>query len=240
MKPVRRHRWDLAPRQAFALQRRLAAHIRLQGSLPPPPWLVAGCDAAGSGRWSRRDERITAAVVVLRYPGWALVEAAWAQAPARMPYVPGLLSFRETPVYLRAFRSLRTRPDLLLCDGQGIAHPRGLGLASHLGLLLDLPTIGVAKSRLLGTHRPPGRSRGCATRLIHEGKVVGRVLRTQDGVRPLYVSPGHRVGVDDAARIVTRLAPRYRLPEPTRLADQWVRLLRRSGGSPVPGVGSKL
>jgi deoxyribonuclease V len=244
MKPVFQHAWDLSPRAAVALQRELAGRVRATGPAPAPPFLVAGCDAAGSGRWARRDERIVAAIVVLRFPGWEIVERAFAWGPAPMPYLPGLLSFREAPLYLQAFAQLRGTPDLLLCDGQGIAHPRGLGLAAHLGVLFDLPSVGVAKSRLTGEHREPGLKRGCSTQLMvreqaggpaGEVKAVGRVLRTRDGVRPLYISPGHRIGIDEAARVVLMLAPAYRLPEPTRLADQWVRQLATQSrfGAPI-------
>lgn len=228
METVLTHRWDVTPREAFALQREFAARVRAAGPGPRGPLLVAGCDAAGSGRWARRDERITAGVIVFRYPGGEIVERAWARGRAPFPYVPGLLSFREIPLYLEAFAQLTTRPDLLVCDGQGIAHPRRFGLASHLGVLFDLPSIGAAKSRLIGTHREPGRTRGSSVRLVHADEVVGRVLRTQDGVKPLFVSPGHRIGVAAATALVLRLAPRYRLPEPTRQADRWVGELARS------------
>jgi len=228
MKPVLQHRWDLPSREAFALQRELSARVCVSGPAPREPFLVAGCDAAGSGRWAQRDEEITACVIVFRFPGWEVVDSTWARAPSLFPYVPGLLSFREAPVYIAAFAKLRLRPDLLLCDGQGIAHPRRLGLASHLGVLLDLPSIGCAKSRLVGTYREPGRARGSSTRLLHDGSVVGRVLRTQTGVKPLFISPGHCIGIDDAASLVLRLAPRCRLPEPTRMADLWVGQLRRA------------
>lgn len=234
MNPVEPHPWNLTPREAVRLQKELAQQVIRRGAAPREPLLVAGCDAAGRGRWARRDEEIIAGVLVLRIPGWELVDAAWARGPSPFPYIPGLLSFREAPLYLKAFHKLRLRPDILLCDGQGIAHPRGLGLASHLGLLLDLPTVGVAKSRLVGEHREPGRRRGCATRLLLDGHVVGRVLRTQDGVRPLYISPGHKIGVAEAVSLVLRLAPRYRLPEPTRLADIWVTQLRTEERSPPP------
>jgi deoxyribonuclease V len=234
MKARLHHRWDLTPREAIALQQSLAERVVPRGPRPALPCLVAGCDAAGAGRWARRDEEITAAVIVWRFPGWEPVAAAWAAGPSPLPYIPGLLSFREIPLYLRAFEQLPVRPDLLLCDGHGIAHPRGLGLAAHLGLLFELPTIGVAKSRLIGEHRPPGRARGCAPALRHRGRRIGRVLRTQHGVRPLYISPGHRIGIDEATALVLRLAPWHRLPEPTRLADQWVGRLRREGDQPPP------
>jgi deoxyribonuclease V len=228
MEPVLEHRWDLSPREAVALQRELAARVVAAGDAPREPFLAAGCDAAGSGRWARRDERITACVIVLRVPGGEVVDRAWARGPAPFPYVPGLLSFREAPLYLEAFAKLSVRPDLLICDGQGIAHPRGLGLASHLGVVLDLPSVGAAKSRLIGAHRAPGRSRGGSTLLTHRGRAIGRVLRTRTGVRPLFVSPGHRIGIDAAASVVLLLATRHRLPEPTRLADRWVRELARA------------
>jgi deoxyribonuclease V len=227
MRPVLEHRWDLTPREAFALQRELSARVRVSGHPPSEPFLVAGCDAAGSGRWSRRDEQITACVIVFRFPSWEIVDRTWARGPSPFPYVPGLLSFREAPLYIEAFAKLRVRPDIVIYDGQGIAHPRGLGLASHLGVFFDLPTVGAAKSRLIGTHREPGSARGCSARLMHDGRVMGRVVRTQTGVKPLYVSPGHRIGIEEAASLVLRLAPRYRLPEPTRQADRWVRELSR-------------
>lgn len=225
-----RHPWNLTPTAAIALQRELAGRVIARGDAPAPPLLVAGCDAAGSGRWSRRDEELVAGVIVLRFPGWEEVERVWVRRPSPFPYVPGLLSFREAPLYAEALGRLRVRPDLILCDGQGIAHPRGLGLAAHLGLILDLPAIGVAKSRLVGEHREPSAKRGASTRLMYEGHCVGRVLRTRDGVRPLYVSPGHRIGIDEAAAIVLTMATGYRLPEPTRRADIWVGELRRGEG----------
>jgi deoxyribonuclease V len=243
VRPLITHPWGLEPRAAAAWQRELAQAVRIGGPGPRPPLLVAGCDAAGGGRWARRDGEIVAGVIVLRFPGWEIVETAAARGPAPFPYIPGLLSFREAPLYIEAFAKLRHRPDLLLCDGQGIAHPRGLGLAAHLGLLFDLPSIGVAKSRLIGEYREPGRRRGCSTRLVlgarqapavRAGATVGRVLRTQDGVRPLFVSPGHRIGIDAAARWVLALAPHHRLPEPTRLADQWVGRLRENPDAPAP------
>lgn len=239
LQAVRHHRWDLSPRAAAQLQAELAVAVIARGAGPREPLLVAGCDATGSGRWARGDEEITAAVLLFRHPGGQRIDAACARRPALCPYIPGLLSFREIPVYLEAFARLRHRPDLILCDGQGIAHPRGLGLAAHLGLLLDLPSIGVAKSRLIGTYREPGHRRGSATRLIVAGRVAGRVVRTRDGVRPLFVSPGHRIGVAAAARWTLRLASRYRLPEPTRLADIWVTQLRRDLQAPPPNSSSR-
>lgn len=224
------HRWNLTPSDAIALQRELAGRVIASGPSPRRPLLVAGCDASGSGRWAHRDEQIVAGVIVLRFPGWQEIERACVRRPSPFPYVPGLLSFREAPLYAEALERLSVRPDLLLCDGQGIAHPRGLGLAAHLGLLFDLPSIGVAKSRLVGDHRAPAAKRGSSARLMLEGRCVGRVLRTRDGVKPLYISPGHRIGIDEAAAIVLAMATGYRLPEPTRRADIWVGQLRRGEG----------
>jgi deoxyribonuclease V len=215
------HSWDLSPREAAALQERLRERVREEAL----PWeklrRVAGCDVACDG------ETLIAAVVVLDLESMRIVETADARCPARFPYVPGLLSFREIPALLEAFAGIRRRPDALLCDGQGRAHPRRFGLACHLGVALDLPSVGVAKSRLIGEARMPARRRGSSTPILHNGELVGRLLRSRDGVRPLYVSVGHRITLEDAVRLVLAMGGGFRLPEPTRLADQRVRLLKR-------------
>jgi deoxyribonuclease V len=167
-------------------------------------------------------------VVVLDARTLETVETAGVRDRARFPYVPGYLSFREAPSVLRAFRKLERAPDLLMCDGHGRAHPRRFGLACHLGLWLDLPTIGCAKSRLIGTHAEPGRRRGCHRPLLDEGEVVGEVVRTRDGVRPVYVSVGHRIDLATARAWVIRLARAARLPEPIREAHLEVNRLRAS------------
>ena len=171
-----------------------------------------------------------AGIVVVTLPALDPVEHAWAAGRVRFPYVPGYLSFREGPLFLRAVRRLRVRPDLWLFDGQGIAHPRGFGLAAHLGVLLDGPSVGCAKSRLVGEHVEPGPRRGEWARLLLHGKPVGAVLRTRDGVRPLYVSVGHRVSLEAAIRWVLACC-RYRVPEPIRLAEQLVNRLKRAHGN---------
>jgi len=208
------HPWNLATKDAIALQRELARRVVLHDELPEVVQLVAGVDVS----CSRFAPEVYAAVVIYNLNESAVVELATAQAAESLPYIPGLLSFRELPVVLEAFRRLATIPDVVLVDGQGIAHPRRLGVASHLGLWLDLPTIGCAKSRLCGTHVEPGEQRGSWASLVDEGEEVGRVLRTRDRVRPLYVSLGHRVGLERAAQIVLACGRGYRLPEPTRLA----------------------
>ena len=161
-----------------------------------------------------------AAVVVISYPDLEVVEQSVVEVPTEFPYVPGLLSFREVPPLVRAFEALHRIPDLLLVDGHGYAHPRRLGIACHLGLLLGLPTIGVAKSRLCGGHSEPGGVRGETTRLIDKDEIIGRVVRTRDSVRPIFVSVGHRIGLGDATNWVLRLCRGYRLPEPIRVADR--------------------
>jgi deoxyribonuclease V len=171
---------------------------------------------------------IVASVVVLDIETHRVIETSDARVEAAFPYVPGLLSFREVPGLIAAFEGLRQRPDVVLCDGQGRAHPRRFGLACHLGLLLRLPTIGVAKSRLIGkTEREPRIGRGSWVDLLDRAEVIGRVLRSRDRVKPLYISIGHRVTLDDAVALTLKMGGGYRLPEPTRLADQRVRGLAR-------------
>lgn len=215
------HRWDISTREAIELQRRLAGRVRTE-PLRGEVRAVAGADCAflDGGR------RIVAAAVLCEGPTWEVVEAAHVILPCTFPYVPGLLSFREAPAVIAAVEKLSARPDLLMCDGQGVAHPRGLGLASHVGLWLDMPTIGVAKSRLCGTHRTPGENRRCRTQLRYGGRVVGAVLRTRSGVKPLYISVGHRLSLAQAVSWTLRCGRGLRLPEPTRKAHQLVSRLR--------------
>lgn len=159
-----------------------------------------------------------AAVVVLNYPALDVVEVRVARDKPMMPYVPGLLSFRECPLILAACKMLANGPDLIMVDGQGIAHPRRLGLASHLGLFLDVPTVGCAKSRLCGSHLPVGEGPGSHAELVDDGEVVGSVLRTKAGVKPMYISVGHRIDLASALHWVLECCRGYRLPQPTRLA----------------------
>jgi len=212
--PPAPHRWRLTPRQAIAAQRRLAS---LVSAVPParPPQRIAGLDAA----FSRDGRDCIAGVILWDMETGSLVEKHVACRPLAFPYVPGLLSFREAPALLAALRKLRQAPDALMCDGQGIAHPRRFGIASHMGILTGLPSIGCAKSRLIGEHENPPAPRGNCAPLRHDGAIVGAVLRTQNGVRPVYVSIGHRMDLETAIATVLKCAPRYRIPEPTRLAD---------------------
>jgi deoxyribonuclease V len=209
------HHWDLAPSEAIALQRRLARRVVLKDTFGPVR-TVAGVDAGfeDQGRVTR------AAVVVLSWPGLEPSQRALSRVPTTFPYVPGLLSFRELPAVLAAFKQLEGLPDLVFCDGQGIAHPRRLGIASHLGLLLDLPTIGVGKSRLTGQFDEPGPLKGDRSPLRDGDETIGTVLRSRDHVRPLFVSPGHRISLATATDWVLKCTPRFRLPEPIRAADR--------------------
>lgn len=218
----------MAPREAMALQTRLAPQVVLEGD-PGDVRLVAAADVAfldrphrqAQGRAYRQQPALArVAVAVLSYPELAVVEQHVVEAPVSFPYVPGLLSFREIPALAQAFAMVRTTPDLLLVDGQGYAHPRRFGIACHLGVLLDIPAIGCAKSRLCGQEATPGPARGATAELIDDGELIGLVLRTRDGVKPVYVSVGHRIGLESAAAWVLRLCRGHRLPEPIRLADQ--------------------
>jgi deoxyribonuclease V len=190
---------------------------------------VAGADLA----YDPRRDVLYAAVLVFRYPEMALVEARLVTRPIVFPYVPGLLSFRELPAILHAWRRLRRRPQLVLCDGQGIAHPRGVGLASHLGLLLGVPAIGCAKSRLVGEHGEVGPRRGDRAPLRFDGRIVGAVLRTRQGAKPVYVSPGHLIGLPASVRFVLGCCRGFRVPEPIRRADRFVAAARRRGSAPA-------
>ncbi|MEX0682949.1 MAG: deoxyribonuclease V [Dehalococcoidia bacterium] len=219
MRLARLHDWELTPSEAIALQKELAPRVSRVGD-PGEVRLVAAGDVAFVDRqWPRQPTRGRAAVVLMSWPEREIVEKHVVEADVRFPYVPGLLSFREIPLLAQAFESMRGRPDLLLVDGQGCAHPRRLGIAAHLGLLAGLPTIGCAKSRLCGEHAEPGLARGSTTELRDGGEVIGRVVRTRDGVKPLYVSVGHMISLECAVEWVLRLATRVRLPEPIRVAD---------------------
>ena len=207
--------WPTDVPQARAVQESLRGRVIAADKLGVVK-TVAGVDVG----FERAGAVTRAAVVVLAFPGLEPREQAVARQPTRFPYVPGFLSFREAPAVLAALAQLRRAPDLLLCDGQGIAHPRRFGIACHLGVLTDIPSIGVAKSRLIGTHGAVPKAKGAWAPLVDAGEVIGAVLRTRDGVKPLYVSIGHRVSLATAIDYVLRCTTKYRLPETTRLADR--------------------
>jgi deoxyribonuclease V len=209
------HPWQVSAPEAIAIQESLR-HQVIRADRFEPLQTVAGVDVGFEG-----DGAITrAAVVVLRFPGMEPVATSVIRRPTTFPYVPGLLSFREAPAVLEALDRLERLPNLLICDGQGIAHPRRLGLASHLGLCANLPTIGAAKSRLIGRHEPVGEARGAVQLLWDDDEVIGAALRTRKGARPLYISIGHRISLESAIRLILACTGVYRLPEPTRQAHR--------------------
>ena len=210
------HSWNLSPDEAISLQKQLRGRLILKWD-DRPINTIGGADVASKGETAR------AAIVVFRYPDLAPLASITADTPLAFPYIPGLLSFREAPAILAAWDRLTLKPDLLMVDGQGIAHPRGLGIASHLGLWIERPTIGVAKSRLYGRHIEPGPQKGDNVPLHdqHDAQtVIGAVLRTRENVKPLYVSPGHLIDVEHSRRFVLACVTRFRLPEPTRWAHK--------------------
>lgn len=210
-----RHRWDLTPTEAVALQRELAPQIDTSTPLPLDALtLVGGIDVSVKDNVSR------AAIVVLTYPALHVIERVTASVPTPFPYIPGLLSFREGAVILAALRQLERTPDVFIVDGQGIAHPRHIGIASHIGLWIDVPTVGCGKTRLTGMHEPVPPERGAWAPLIHHGAVIGAALRTRANVKPVFISVGNRATLDTACELVLRCTTRYRLPEPIRAAHE--------------------
>lgn len=212
--------WPETVKEARELQNRLKKKVRLH-PLGKPPKHIAACDAAF------KDDEVIGAVCLYRYPEIEFIETVTAVMKCRFPYVPGYLSFREGPVLIEAIGKLKTKPDLFIFDGQGIAHPRGFGLATHMGVLLRRPGIGCAKSRLTGEFGEPGRARGRWSPLTIDGKAVGAVLRTKDNVRPLFVSPGHMIDIEGSVEIILRCLTRYRIPEPQRCADREAGILKK-------------
>lgn len=218
------HSWDVPPEEAIRLQKEIRERLILK-------WEDRPVSSIGGVDISIKTEAARAAIVILRYPELTPLEALTADAPLVFPYVPGLLAFREGPAVLAAWEILQNKPDVLMFDGQGIAHPRGVGIASHMGILLDRPTIGVAKSRLYGRHEEVGPKAGDHADLIDKnGKVIGTVLRTKERTNPLYISPGHLMDVKKATEFVLACLAGYRLPEPTRWAH------KVAGGEKLPGT----
>jgi len=230
------HEWDLSYAEARQMQTELSGRVQVV-SLRKEPRRIAGLDCA----FSKDGKRIFAVVVLLevtssqRGPSSAAqpfelehVETVSAEQETKFPYIPGLLSFREAPVCLEALTMLDREPDLLMIDGQGIAHPRRLGLASHLGLFLDKPTIGCAKSRLIGRFEEPGGEKGDWSPLTDKNELIGAVVRTRSRVKPIFVSVGHKCRLEDAIRMALACTTRYRIPEPTRLAHQAVSRLKQA------------
>ncbi|MEE2731701.1 MAG: deoxyribonuclease V [Pseudomonadota bacterium] len=210
---MQHHAWDLTPKQAIQVQNQWRQRVVTEDQFGPVT-TVAGVDVG----FEQAGSVTRAAIVVLNASDLQPVDSALVKIPTSYPYIPGLLSFREMPAILQAFEQLKTQPDLILCDGQGTAHPRRFGIACHLGVWLDLPAIGVGKTRLVGRHAEPPDERGAWVPLQDKGETVGAVLRSRRGVKPVYVSPGHRVSLASAVHWVMHCVTRYKLPETTRQA----------------------
>ena len=215
------HRWDLSPKQAIELQSDLRERIVLKRIDLRPIRLVAGVDV------SVKDEDSQAAIVVLSYPGLEQIEAVSFRMKTCFPYIPGLLSFREAPVILECVKKLKNTPDVFVFDGQGLAHPRRIGIASHLGLWLERPSIGSAKSHLYGTYEAPGRNKGdFALVRDTDGASIGAVVTTRDGTGPVFVSPGHLADIRSSVELILKCSPKYKLPEPIRAAHRAASLVK--------------
>ena len=210
------HRWDLTPAEAVKLQRELAHKVSMTDDLPVSINTVAGIDLG----FEVASNISRAVVAVLSFPGLEIVETQEATMPIQFPYVPGLLSFRETPVVIEALRKLKNLPDLIIYDGVGYAHPRRFGIACHIGVLSDIPTIGVAKALLTGQYEEPALERGSSSPIVSRKEVIGYALRTREAVKPIFVSVGHRISLETAVDVVLQCSPKYRIPETTRVADK--------------------
>jgi deoxyribonuclease V len=216
------HEWALTPREAVELQKSLRARVRIT-PLERPVETIAGCDIS----FNKFSPVMCAGIVVLRLPSLEVLEEVGVVGETSFPYVPGLLSFRESPPLLAAWSKLKTEPDAVMFDGQGLAHPRRVGIACHVGLLINRPTIGCAKSVLVGKFAEPGSERGSWSEMIDKGEVVGAALRTKTNVQPIYVSPGHLIDLEGAIQLTLAADGGYRQPEPTRRAHNLVNALRR-------------
>lgn len=227
MKAKQPHSWDVTPEQAIAIQRELRSQVIVE-KISRPIRMIAGCDIS----FDKGSDIVYAGVVMLQLPELVEITHSTAITRVHFPYIPGLLSFRESPAVLEAWENLTVVPHVLMIDGQGLAHPRRFGIASHLGLLLDLPTIGCAKSLLIGKFEDPPPKTGSYSALIDKEETIGVALRTEDKVSPVFVSVGHRITLDDAIRVVMQCTKGYHIPEPTRQAHLLVNALRR--GETIP------
>jgi len=211
------HNWNLTPKEAIALQKELAVKV-LYRKFDKKIETIAGLDCA----FTKDKKNVIACIIVLSRVNFEIIEAAYEVLPVTFPYIPGLLSFREAPACLAAAKKLKIVPDTIIVDGQGTAHQRRFGIACHLGLFLDIPTIGCAKSRLIGDFNTPARQKGSVSPLTDKGEIIGSVVRTRDNVNPVFVSVGHKCRLEDAIRIVLECCIKYRIPEPSRIAHQTV------------------
>jgi deoxyribonuclease V len=228
------HSWTLTVKEAVALQNTLAAQVRIQ-PLPTRLKIIGAADIS----YSRQADLLMAVIVSLRWPGLDLLDSVHYVCKVTFPYVPGLLSFREVPPIIEAYRKIKARPDVLLCDGQGIAHPRKVGFASHLGLCLGIPTVGCAKSKLCGDHESLSLMKGSSKPLLVNGEKLGLVFCSRDGVKPIYISPGHLSDIASSKRLVSRCLRRYRIPEPLRLAHLEANRLRTEVENRISEAGCR-
>lgn len=216
------HSWDLTPKEAVALQRQLADQVRQEPLLNHYD-LVAGADVS----FSRFSNTLYAGVVIFRLSDGMVIEKQGTVREEKFPYIPGLLSFRETPALLDVFAMIQSEPDVVMLDAHGFSHPRRFGLACHVGLWLDRPCLGCAKSRLVGEFKEPGKKAGARSPLLDKDEVIGTMLRTKTGIKPVFISVGHKINLDDAAKVALACSRGYRIPEPTRQAHLYVNSLRR-------------
>lgn len=225
------HSWDLTPAQAVALQKELRNQLEFT-PLATPPKTIAGADIS----FNKYSETVYAGIVVLSFPELEILEETGIVTTAKFPYVPGLLSFRESPALLEVWDKLTIKPDVLVMDGQGTAHPRRMGIACHIGLWLDVPTLGCAKSLLCGRFDEPGEKKGSTSPLMHYGELIGNVVRTKDKTQPVYVSPGNHITLEESVELMLACSNKYRIPEPTRRAHLFVNTLRQADGKNVEGL----
>ena len=228
------HSWVLSVKEAVALQQTLAAQVRIE-PLPTRLKIIGAADIS----YSRQTDLLISVIVALRWPSLDLLDSVHYVCRATFPYMPGLLSFREVPPLIEAYRKIREKLDVLLCDGQGIAHPRKVGFASHLGLCLGIPTVGCAKSKLCGDHESLSLMKGSSKPLLVNGEKLGLVFCSRDGVKPIYISPGHLSDIASSKRLVSRCLRRYRIPEPLRLAHLEANRLRTEVENRISEAGCR-
>lgn len=210
-------------KEALEIQRELRKRV-INSPEFGKPRTVAGADLS----IVKEEKKLICGIILFSYPDMIEIERVFSEVEDNFPYIPGLLAFREGPAIMRTYRKLRNKPDLLMIDGHGIAHPRGFGIACHVGVLLDVPALGVAKKKLYGTYEEPGEDKGSWTRLLSKaGECIGAVLRTRDGIKPVFISVGHKIDLDSARDIAIACAGGYRIPEPTRQADKYVAELKK-------------
>ncbi len=228
MKILSLHSWDISPQEAIRVQKALRDKIIFDSSFKlSGVKKIAGADVS----YSKQENLVYGVVLILTYPELKVIEEKWAVKEASFPYVPGLLVFREGPSLIEAFEKIENEPDLVMFDGHGISHPRGIGIASHMGILLDKTTIGVAKTSLTGEWKMPGNKRGSLSPILKDGKEIGAVVRTKENVEPIFVSVGHKVDLDTAVGIALSCSIGYRLPEPVRQAHIYSNKVKTTHGA---------